>query len=221
MQEKKRVIIMGAGGRDFHNFNVLFRDNPKYEVIAFTATQIPGIEKRTYPPALAGSLYPKGIPVFPERLLEELIALHNIDLVLFSYSDVAYKYLEDLKKKVEALEAKFIIPDEKLIRLTMLESKVPIIAVTAVRTGCGKSPITRKVCQILRDLVKKIVVVRHPMPYGKLSQKRAVQRFEKLSDLEKFNCTLEEREEYESLINQEFIVYAGIDYEKVLRAAEK
>lgn len=222
MKERKKVIIMGAGGRDFHNFNVLFRDNPKYEAVAFTATQIPGIEKRIYPPELAGHLYPKGIRIYPERLLEELIVNEKIDLVLFSYSDISYKQLWKIEKKVKALGAEFVISDEKLARITMLESKVPVIAVTAVRTGCGKSPVTRKICQILKDLGKIIVVVvRHPMNYWELSCQRAVQRFEKLSDLDKFNCTVEEREEYEPLINKGFIVYAGIDYEKILRVAEK
>jgi len=219
--QRKKVIIMGAGGRDFHNFNLFCRGRSKFEVVAFTATQIPGIEKRVYPPELAGSLYPRGIRIYPEEKLEELIALFDVDLVLFSYSDIPYKHLWEIEKKVEDLGAEFIIPDEKLMRLTMLESKVPVIAVTAVRTGCGKSPVTRKICQILKGFNKKVVVVRHPMPYGELTQERAVQRFEKLSDLDKFNCTIEEREEYEPLINKGFVVYAGIDYRKILRAAEK
>ncbi len=219
--KRLRVIIMGAGGRDFHNFNVLYRDNPKYKVIAFTATQIPGIEGRIYLPELAGSLYHEGIRIFPEEELKELIKRFKIDLVLFSYSDVSYKYLEKKKSQIEAYRVKFVIPNKRLMKKTMLKSQVPIIAVTAVRTGCGKSPLTRKICQILKDLGKKIVVVRHPMPYGELSSPRAVQRFEKLSDLDKFNCTVEEREEYEPLINQGYITYAGIDYEKILRAAEK
>ncbi len=208
---------MGAAGRDFHNFNTLFRDNDKYEVVAFTATQIPGIAGRKYPSELAGSLYPKGIPIRPEEELGDLIEKHKVDDVVFSYSDVSYEYVMHRSSIVNRYGASFILPaaDD-----TMIASSKKIMSVCAVRTGAGKSPTTRKIAAMLKDRGRKVVVIRHPMPYGDLV-KQTVQRFEVLEDLDKHDCTIEEREEYGPLIRNGMVVYAGVDYEKILREAEK
>ena len=215
--KKKIVLIMGAAGRDFHNFNMVFRDNPNYQVVAFTATQIPNIEDRKYPPQLAGRLYPKGIPILPEENLHNLIEKYKVDKVVFSYSDVPHTYVMHKASSVLALGADF-----KLLggNSTMLKSKRPMIAVCATRTGSGKSQTTRKVCEILKEMKKKTVVIRHPMPYGDLT-KQICQRFGKLSDLDKHRCTIEEREEYEPHIMRGNIVYAGVDYGIILKEAEK
>lgn len=212
-----RMIIMGAAGRDFHNFNVYFRDNPNYEVVAFTATQIPNIEDRTYPAELAGRLYPKGIPIFPEEELTELITKHKVQQVVFAYSDVSHEYVMHKASLVSAAGADFRLlgPDS-----TMLKSRVPVISVAAVRTGSGKSQTTRRVAGILHKMGKKFVVIRHPMPYGDLV-KQKVQRFATYEDLDKYECTIEEREEYEPHIAQGTVVYAGVDYGEVLKEAEK
>lgn len=216
MSSKERVIIMGAAGRDFHDFNTYFRNNDNFDVICFTATQIPDIAGRTYPPDLAGKNYPNGIPIYAEEKLGELIQEYNVNKVVFSYSDVRHEYVMHHASTVLAYGADFILlgPDK-----TALTSKKPIISVCAVRTGCGKSQTTSKVCTILKNLGKKVVVVRHPMPYGDLV-KQKVQRYEKISDFEKFECTIEEQEEYERHINNGLIVYAGVDYEAILRQAE-
>jgi predicted GTPase len=211
-----KVIIMGAAGRDFHNFNVYFRNNPTYQVIAFTATQIPNIEERRYPAALAGELYPDGIQIYPEEELVELIHAHSIDLVVFAYSDVKYQYVMSKGAVVNAAGADFTMlgPDS-----TMLKSKKPIITVCAVRTGSGKTSVSKKICEILRQKGKKVSVVRHPMPYGDLV-KQAVQRFSSYEDLDEMDTTIEEREEYETHINAGCTLFAGVDYEKILRRAE-
>jgi predicted GTPase len=213
----EKVIIMGAAGRDFHNFNIYFRDNPRYQVIAFTAAQIPDIEGRLYPPVLAGKLYPQGIPIYGESRLAELIRQYQVYLVAFSYSDVPH--VEVMHKASIAMSegADFILIGATH---TMLRSKKPVIAVCAVRTGAGKSQTTRKVCEIIRRLNKKVVVVRHPMPYGDLKA-QIMQRFSSYEDFEKQHCTLEEREEYEPLVEQGIVVYAGIDYGQILEAAEQ
>ncbi|MBN1260980.1 MAG: GTPase [Anaerolineae bacterium] len=215
--EKIRVIIMGAAGRDFHNFNTYFRDNDHYEVVAFTATQIPNIEGRMYPPQLAGPLYPDGISIFPEEELPALIEKFDVDQVVFSYSDVPHEYVMHKASQVTALG-----PDFRLMggKATMLTSAKPVVAVCAVRTGSGKSQTTRYVCDALQKLGKKVVAVRHPMPYGDLV-KQTVQRFATYDDLDKHECTIEEREEYEPHIDRGVVVYAGVDYEAILRKAEK
>ncbi len=214
---KSRVILMGAAGRDFHNFNTFYRDNPDYEVVAFTATQIPDIDGRKYPAALAGSLYPDGIPIEPESRLADLIAEHQVDEVVFSYSDVPHEYVMHWGARVNALG-----PDFKMMggKRTMLESSKPVVAVCAVRTGSGKSQTTRRVAEILTEAGKQVVAVRHPMPYGHLA-KQAVQRFATIPDLAAQDCTIEEMEEYEPHIDRGTIVYAGVDYEAILREAEK
>ncbi|MGB9824325.1 MAG: cyclic 2,3-diphosphoglycerate synthase [Candidatus Hydrothermia bacterium] len=214
---RKKVLIMGAAGRDFHNFNVFFRDNEEYEVVAFTATQIPDIAGRKYPAELAGKLYPDGIPIYHEDELEELIKKHKIDFVVFAYSDVSHEYVMNRASRAMAAGASFMLlgPDH-----TMLKSSKPVISVCAVRTGSGKSQTTRKVAEILKKLGKKTVVIRHPMPYGDLT-KQVVQRFASHEDLDKHNCTIEEREEYEPHIDRGNVVYAGVDYEKILRQAEQ
>jgi len=214
---KKRTIIMGAAGRDFHNFNTFYRDNDDYEVVAFTATQIPDIEGRKYPAELAGSNYPEGIPIYPESDIEKLIKEKNIEEVVFAYSDVNYQYLMSKGSQVMAAGADFKMMGSES---TMLESDVPIIAVCAVRTGVGKSQTTRRVSDILNAMGKKVVVIRHPMPYGDLVA-QSVQRFENYDDMEKHKCTIEEMEEYEPHIERGNILYAGVDYEKILREAEK
>jgi predicted GTPase len=213
----EKVIIMGAAGRDFHNFNVYFRDNPRYRVIAFTATQIPDIEGRLYPHQLAGEMYPEGIPIYHENELSELIHQHKIDLVAFSYSDVLHVDVMHKASAVMAEGADFILIGAPY---TMLRSQKKVVAICAVRTGCGKSQTTRTVCETIGKTGKKVVVVRHPMPYGDLTNQR-VQRFCSYSDFERHNCTIEEREEYEPLIDQGIVVYAGIDYAEILLQAEK
>lgn len=213
---KKRVIIMGAAGRDFHNFNVCFRDNPTFQVVAFTATQIPNISGRIYPAQLAGRFYPKGIPIYPEIKLVDLIKKENIDQVVFSYSDVSYEYLMHRAALITAAGADFVLLSPNS---TMLKSKRPVIAVCAVRTGCGKSPVTRRIGDILKKVGKKFVVIRHPMPYGDLNKQR-IQKFVNYSDLDKHECTIEEREEYEPHLDRGFTVFAGVDYQAILRQAE-
>jgi len=214
---RRRVLIMGAGGRDFHNFNLFFRDKKSYEVVAFTATQIPNISGRRYPKKLAGSLYPKGIPILPESELSFLIRKKKIDLVVFSYSDVSHAYVMHKASEVLVAGADFLLLGP---HSTMLESRRPVIAICAVRTGAGKSQTTRRVARILKEKRKKVVVVRHPMPYGNLT-KEVCKRFATLEDLKKNNCTIEEREEYEPHLQEGRVVYAGIDYEKILREVEK
>ncbi len=213
----EKVIIMGAAGRDFHNFNVYFKGNPRYRVVAFTAAQIPAIENRIYPPELAGESYPDGIPIFPEDRLAGLIEEHRADLVAFSYSDVPHMEVMHKASLVMSKGADFILIGAQY---TMLKSVKPVVSVCAVRTGCGKSQTTREVCRILHKIDKKVVVVRHPMPYGDLKE-QAVQRFSSYDDFKKHRCTLEEREEYEPLIDKGIVVYAGVDYGKILAAAEK
>jgi len=212
----KRLLILGAAGRDFHNFNVLFRNNLDYEVVAFTATQIPDIAGRRYPPELAGRLYPQGIPIFEEKDLESLVAEYEIDAVVFSYSDVSHQNLMHLASRAVAAGSDFWLLGTDH---TQLKSSVPVVSVCAVRTGCGKSPVSRLVAAELRRQGRKPVVIRHPMPYGDLA-KQAVQRFATLEDLEIQECTIEEREEYEPHINKGTVVYAGVDYERILRQAE-
>lgn len=208
---------MGAAGRDFHNFNVIFRDNPSFEVVAFTAAQIPFIDNRKYPPELAGDLYPEGIPIYPEWMLEELIKKYKVDEVYLSYSDLRFSEVMDKASRVISAGADFILLGAEK---TMLKSTKPVIAVTASRTGAGKSTITRYVTRIIREAGARAVVVRHPMPYGDLKAS-IVQRFASFEDLEKHRCTIEEREEYEPHLAMGNIVYAGVDYEKILREAEK
>ena len=212
-----KTIIMGAAGRDFHNFNVVYRHNEQYEVVAFTATQIPDIEGRNYPPALAGALYPEGIPIYDENELERLIQEHHVEEVVFSYSDISYDYVMHMASRVLALGAHFkLLGGEQ----TMIRSTKPVVSVCAVRTGCGKSQTTRKVAQVLKAAGKQVAAIRHPMPYGDLA-KQGVQRFATLADLETHKCTIEEMEEYEPHINQGTIVFAGVDYEAIVREAEK
>jgi predicted GTPase len=212
----KRVLILGAAGRDFHNFNVVFRNNPLYRVIAFTATQIPDIAGRRYPTELAGPDYPDGIPIAEEKDLEKLIREQGIDVVVFSYSDVAHQTLMHLASRVLAAGADFWLLGTQH---TQLKSSVPVISICAVRTGCGKSPLSRKVAAELRRAGLKVVAIRHPMPYGDLAA-QAVQRFATMADLERHRCTIEEREEYEPHLVHDTVVYAGVDYEKILRQAE-
>ena len=216
MAEPRRVIILGAAGRDFHNFNVYFRDNDAYRVVAFTATQIPGIETRKYPASLAGKLYPDGIPIFPEADLAELIEKFRAQVCVFAYSDVEYTYLGHRLALANAHGADFLLLSAQA---TMLTAKVPVVAICAVRTGSGKSQTSRRVAGILRSHGKKVVVVRHPMPYGDLTS-QAVERFATYADLDKYETTIEEREEYEPHIDKGTVVYAGVDYEKILREAE-
>jgi len=213
----KRILILGAAGRDFHNFNVVFRNNSDYQVVAFTATQIPDIAGRRYPAELAGRLYPQGIPILEEKDMERLIAEHEIDAVVFSYSDVSHQNLMHLASRAVAADADFWLLGTEH---TQLRSSVPVISVCAVRTGCGKSPVSRLVAEELRQQGRKTVVIRHPMPYGDLAA-QAVQRFATLEDLDLQQCTIEEREEYEPHITRGTVVYAGVDYEKILRQAEK
>ncbi len=214
---KKRVLILGAAGRDFHNFNVYYRDNEDYEVVAFTATQIPNIDGRRYPAALAGKLYPEGIPIYPEEDLEKLVKEHSIDEVVIAYSDLPHETVMHLGSRATAAGADFRIlgPDN-----TMVKSTKPVISICAVRTGCGKSQTTRYISEILKEHGLKTVAVRHPMPYGDL-EKQAVQRFADYEDMDKHECTIEEREEYEAHIDVGNVVYAGVDYEAILREAEK
>jgi predicted GTPase len=213
---KQRVIIMGAAGRDFHNFNVYFRNHQSYNVVAFTATQIPNIEGRVYPPELAGDLYPKGIPIHPETELLKLIDKLQVDQVIFAYSDITHEYVMHKASMVLAAGVDFRLLGP---RQTMLKSNKPVVAICATRTGSGKSQSTRRVCEILQAMGKKVVVVRHPMPYGNLVV-QAVQRFADYDDLDEYECTIEEREEYEPHLARGTIVYAGVDYEAILRRAE-
>jgi len=212
-----RTLIMGAAGRDFHNFNTFYRGNETYEVVAFTATQIPNIEGRKYPAALAGELYPEGIPIYPESDLVDLIRKENVDQVVFAYSDVPHTYVMHKAALVNALGADFRMMGT---RNTQIKSTKPVVGVCAVRTGSGKSQTTRRVSLILRDMGYKVAAIRHPMPYGDLV-KQKVQRFAAYSDLDKHECTIEEREEYEPHLDNGVIVYAGVDYEAILREAEK
>jgi predicted GTPase len=212
----KNVIIMGAAGRDFHNFLTCYKDNTNYKVIGFTAAQIPSIAERKFPKELAGKLYPQGIPIFPEEQLPELITEHGVDTVAFSYSDLPHTEVMHKAAITTSQGADFLLIGN---RQTMLSSKKPVVSVCGVRTGCGKSQTTRKVCHILKKLGKKIVVVRHPMPYGDLS-KQIVQRFAVQEDFARHQCTIEEMEEYEPLVAQGIVVYAGVDYGKILKGAE-
>jgi len=215
--ERIKVLIMGAAGRDFHNFNTYFRDNEHYEVVAFTATQIPDIDDRRYPAELAGSHYPDGIKIYPEEELLDLIEKFDVDEVIFSYSDLPYDYVMSRSAMVNAAGADFRLMGAKN---TQIESTKPVIAVCAVRTGCGKSQTTRKVAKVLQDAGKKVVAIRHPMPYGNLAEQK-VQRYAELADLDKHKCTIEEREEYEPHIVSGTIIYSGVDYEAIVREAEK
>ncbi|MGA2586788.1 MAG: cyclic 2,3-diphosphoglycerate synthase [Candidatus Aminicenantales bacterium] len=212
----KKVIIMGAAGRDFHNFNTYFRDNPNFLVVAFTATQIPDIAGRKYPASLAGKLYPEGIPIHPEEELDALIKKHGVTKVYFSYSDVAHEYVMHKASQVQAVGASFVLlgPLD-----TMVKSKKPVVSVCAVRTGSGKSQTSRKVALILKKKGRSVAAIRHPMPYGDLA-KQKVQRFATYEDMAKHECTIEEREEYEPHVKNGIIVYAGVDYEAILREAE-
>jgi len=213
---QKRIIIIGAAGRDFHNFNMCYRDNSAYNVVAFTAAQIPDIAGRKYPASLAGSLYPDGIPIYDQNDIEELIKKHDIDECVFSYSDVSYDYVMGLGAAVNAAGADYTFLGHKS---TQLKSTKPVIAVCAVRTGCGKSQTTRRIAEVLMANGKKVIAIRHPMPYGDLEAQK-VQRFATIDDLKKHNCTIEEMEEYEPHIARGNIIYAGVDYEAILRAAE-
>lgn len=217
MSDPRRVVILGAAGRDFHNFNTVFRGDPTHHVVAFTAAQIPNIDGRAYPAELAGEGYPNGIPIHPESELAELIERENIDEVVFAYSDVKYADVMHLSSIAMAHGADFRLIGTKH---TMLKSTVPVVSVTAVRTGCGKSQVTRRLAALLKERGQRVVVVRHPMPYGDLAAQR-VQRFETIADFKKHECTLEEIEEYEHHVQLGTIVYAGVDYEAILREAEK
>ncbi len=212
-----RTLIMGAAGRDFHNFNVFFRGNRDYEVVAFTATQIPDIEGRVYPAVLAGDLYPEGIPIYAEEELPRLIKALQVEQVVFAYSDVPHEYVMHKASIVNAAGADFRLMG---LKSTQLKSAKPVVSVCAVRTGCGKSQTTRRVSLILRGMGYKVAAIRHPMPYGDLA-KQAVQRFADYGDLDKYECTIEEREEYEPHLDNGVIVYAGVDYEAILRQAEQ
>jgi predicted GTPase len=214
---KRRVLILGAAGRDFHNFNMFFRDNPEYEVVGFTATQLPHISERKYPADLAGKLYPQGVPIHEEKDLEELIEKNDIDEVYFSYSDVSHEYVMHLASRVQAKGASFILLGP---RETMLKSSRKIIAVTAARTGAGKSALSLAIAVILKKKKVRFVVIRHPMPYGDLSKER-MQRFATMADIDKNKCTIEEREEYEPHVSNGTVIYAGVDYADILKQAEK
>ena len=213
----RRVVILGAAGRDFHNFNTIYRDNPDFEVVAFTATQIPDIAGRKYPAVLAGKLYPQGIPIFDESELVDVIQKLKPDVAVFSYSDVLHTTVMHLASLCIAHDVDFeLLGADK----TMIQAKVPVIAITAVRTGAGKSQTTRYISNILKSLGKKVVAIRHPMPYGDLA-KQACQRFAAYSDLDLHECTIEEREEYEPHIDNGFVIYSGVDYEQIIRSAEQ
>ena len=213
----QNVLIMGAAGRDFHNFNVFFRGNNSYRVVAFTATQIPDIAGRKYPAALAGEGYPEGIPIYDEKEMPELIRKEKVDLVVFAYSDVSHETVMHKASTAIAAGADFMMMGADH---TMISSSKPVVSICAVRTGCGKSQTTRRVCEILKAAGKRVVAIRHPMPYGDLVAQR-VQRFATLQDLDKHHCTIEEREEYEPHIQRGVVVYAGVDYEAILREAER
>ena len=212
----RKIIIIGAAGRDFHNFNVFYRDNPAYKVVAFTAAQIPDIADRKYPASLAGELYPDGIPIYEQDELEQLIVKLDVDACVFSYSDVPYKYVMSLGAKVNTAGAAFTMLGHKN---TMIKSTKPVIAVCAVRTGCGKSQTSRRIAEVLMAHGLKVIAIRHPMPYGDLEAQK-VQRFATIDDLKKHKCTIEEMEEYEPHIERGNVIYAGVDYEAILRAAE-
>ncbi len=216
-KRKTRVIIMGAAGRDFHNFNTAFRNNEEFEVVAFTATQIPDIEGRRYPPALSGDRYPEGIPIIPEDKLVETIEEESIDEVVFAYSDVKHEYVMHKASEVVAAGADFVLLGNND---TMIKARIPVISICASRTGSGKSQTTRAICESLNEKGTDLVTVRHPMPYGDL-EKQAVQRFEDYEDLDEHDTTIEEREEYEPYINKGMVIYAGVDYGAILRDAEK
>ena len=216
-KDRIRVIILGAAGRDFHDFNTFWRNDPRYEVVAFTAAQIPDIEGRTYPPELCGERYPSGVPIEPEEKLVELIEEHQVDQVAMAYSDLSYDAVMHKAAIVNAAGADFRIMGH---RHTMLVSTRPVIAVCAVRTGCGKSQTSRAVSSVLKSMGKRVAAVRHPMPYGDL-KKQICQRFAVVADLDHHNCTIEEREEYEPHIRAGNVVFAGVDYERILREAEK
>ena len=215
--ERTKAIIMGAAGRDFHNFNVYFRNNKQYDVVAFTATQIPGIEKRSYPTELAGPTYPKGIPIFAEERLPELVRKHNVTEVVFAYSDVSHDYVMHQASLALSCGADFRLMGPAT---TMLKAKVPVVSICAVRTGSGKSQTSRKVALTLKKMGFKVAVIRHPMPYGDLT-KQIWQRFATYQDLERHDCTIEEREEYEPHIANGIVVFAGVDYARILEEAEK
>ena len=215
---KKKVLIMGAAGRDFHNFNTHFRDNPEYEIVAFTATQIPDIFDRKYPSELAGKLYPNGIPIHDEKNLTKLIKEISIDIVVFAYSDVPNSYVMNKSAIVNAAGADFMLMGTNT---TQIKSNKPVIAVCAVRTGCGKSQVSRAIFEILRKKGIRVASIRHPMPYNQDLLMQRVQRFASYEDLDKYKCTIEEREEYEPYIDMGGVIYAGVDYENILREAEK
>ena len=214
---KKNVIIIGAAGRDFHNFNTYYRNNPDYNVVAFTAAQIPDIDGRKYPAELAGELYPDGIPIFAQEELPGLIKKHNVDICNFAYSDVTYQYVMNMSSVVNAAGANFFLLGPKD---TMIKSTKPVISVCATRTGCGKSQTSRRIIEILMEKGLKVVAIRHPMPYGDLVAQK-VQRFATVEDLAKHKCTIEEMEEYEPHVVRGNVIYAGVDYEAILRAAEQ
>ncbi len=218
MPVRKKIIIMGAAGRDFHNFNSYFRDNEDYNVVAFTATQIPGIYGRRYPSELSGNLYPEGIPIYPEEDVTKLIIENEIDEVVFAYSDLPNSYVMEKSALVNAAGADFILMGTNK---TMIKSTKPVIAVCAVRTGCGKSQVSRKLFEILRKKGHSVACIRHPMPYDKDLTMQIMQRFASYEDLDRYNCTIEEREEYEPYIDMGGMIFAGVDYEKILREAEK
>jgi predicted GTPase len=213
---KKKVLILGAAGRDFHNFNTYFRDNSDYEVVAFTATQIPDIAGRKYPAELAGKLYPNGIPIYPEEDMAKLVKAHSIDEVVLSYSDLPHQYVMERASMVISAGADFKLMGTNH---TMIKSKKPVIAICAVRTGSGKSQTTRRVLDVLRTHKKKVISIRHPMPYGDLV-KQKVQRYATYSDLDKYECTIEEREEYEPHIDRGSVIYSCVDYEAIARQSE-
>jgi predicted GTPase len=213
---RTRILILGAAGRDFHDFNVVFRGDPAYEVVAFTAQQIPHIANRTYPPSLAGSLYPRGIPIYEEDRLEELVREHRVDACVMAYSDVSHVAVMHLASRANAAGADFLL---LAAERTMLESRRPVVAVCASRTGAGKSPLARLIVHLLREAGRRVAVLRHPMPYGDL-ERQAVQRFATYEDLDRYETTIEEREEYEPHIAAGSVVYAGVDYEAILRRAE-
>lgn len=215
--DRTRILIMGAAGRDFHNFNTYFRDNERYEVVAFTATQIPGIEGRLYPAELAGKLYPDGIRIEDEANLEQLIREHDIEQVVFAYSDISYQYVMSKSAQVAAAGADFRLMGPGR---TQVQSTKPVVSIGAVRTGCGKSQTSRHVVDVLQSLGHRVVAIRHPMPYGNLIAQR-VQRFAEYDDLDEYETTIEEREEYEPYIDRGAVIYAGVDYEAILRKAEE
>ncbi|HTZ47980.1 MAG TPA: cyclic 2,3-diphosphoglycerate synthase [Verrucomicrobiae bacterium] len=214
---QNRIVIVGAAGRDFHNFNVCYRDDSWSQVVAFTATQIPDIAGRKYPAELAGSRYPEGIPIVPEEELETLIKKEKVNVAVFSYSDVSHVRVMNLASRVLAAGADFLLLGAEK---TMLKANVPVVSVCATRTGCGKSPVSRRVVELLKEQGLKVVAIRHPMPYGEL-QKQKVQRFADMADMDQAKCTIEEREEYEPHVQSGTIVYAGADYAAILREAEK